>query len=187
MAAVDLSEQGDEEIVTAREVLVDGLASDPDLTGDGLHRQLRQREALQPILAEPQPDTAIYCCGPEPLLQAVETRCHSWPPGALRVERFAPADGAHEGPNGEFEVEFRRSGVTLTVPADRTILEVGLDAGLELFSSCTEGTCSTCETDILDGVPDHRDSVLTDDEKRHGDTMMICVSRACSNRLVLDA
>jgi len=60
------------------------------------------------------------------------------------------------------------------------------EAGVGVLSSCAEGTCGTCETAVLGGVPDHRDSVLTEEERRAGDCMMICVSRSCTERLVLD-
>lgn len=79
-----------------------------------------------------------------------------------------------------------RSGLTLTVPLERSVLDVVEDAGIGVLSSCAEGTCGTCETPVIDGLPDHRDSVLTDVEKQRNDCMLICVSRSCSPRLVLD-
>ncbi len=79
-----------------------------------------------------------------------------------------------------------QSGLTLTVPPDRSILSVVEAAGVGVLSSCAEGTCGTCETAVLDGVPDHRDSVLSDEERQANDCMMICVSRARGDRLVLD-
>jgi ferredoxin-NADP reductase len=144
---------------------------------------------LPTILGEPgasAEDVKVYCCGPEPLLAAVERECARWPQGALHVERFAPKAGALDRPNISFEVELKNSGKTLEVPADRSILEVVSDAGIHVLSSCEEGTCGTCETGVLDGVPDHRDSVLTEDERTQNGAMMICVSRACSRRLVLE-
>jgi len=72
------------------------------------------------------------------------------------------------------------------VPADRSILEVVQDAGVNALSSCLEGVCGTCETPVVEGTPDHRDSLLSDEEKEAGDYMMICVSRSKSSRLVLD-
>ncbi|MDG4858653.1 PDR/VanB family oxidoreductase [Streptomyces sp. T-3] len=142
---------------------------------------------LDGLLGTPVPDTLIYCCGPEPLLAAVEERCARWPQGTLRIERFTPKQ-ADEQPQEqeEFEVELARSGMTLKVPAGRPILEVVEDAGVPALSSCREGTCGTCETEVLDGVPDHRDSVLTQEERDSGEFMMICVSRSRSPRLLLD-
>jgi ferredoxin-NADP reductase len=141
---------------------------------------------LDSLLGVPCPDTVVYCCGPEPLLAAAEKRCASWPKGALRVERFVPKAEDGHAPPAAFEVELSLTGTTLTVPADRTILEVVEDAGVAVLSSCREGTCGTCETAVLDGVPDHRDSLLTEEEREAGDIMFICVSRAVSPRLVLE-
>ncbi|MCW8102083.1 PDR/VanB family oxidoreductase [Streptomyces tauricus] len=143
---------------------------------------------LASVLGTPRPDTLVYCCGPGPLLDAVEERCARWPSGALHVERFQPKapDVQDPGGEGEFEVVLERSGRTLTVPADATVLDTVRAAGVEVLFSCTEGTCGTCETDVLDGTPDHRDSVLTDEEREAGETMLICVSRCLGKRLVLD-
>jgi ferredoxin len=142
---------------------------------------------LDTVLAAPDPDTLVYCCGPEPLLAAVEERCGAWPPGALHVERFRPKDDPADGPEAtSFEVVLARSGRTLAVPPDASVLKTVLAAGVEVLYSCTEGTCGTCETDVVDGTPDHRDSVLSDEERANGETMMICVSRCLGPRLTLD-
>jgi ferredoxin-NADP reductase len=140
---------------------------------------------LDALLSAPSPDTLVYCCGPESLLTAVEQRCASWPSGALHVERFAPKE-QDEGRSGPFEVELAASGVTLTVPLEKSVLQVVEEAGIAVLSSCQEGTCGTCETAVLAGEVDHRDSLLTPEEQAVGDTMFICVSRAAGPRLVLD-
>ncbi|WP_372660265.1 PDR/VanB family oxidoreductase [Amycolatopsis kentuckyensis] len=128
-----------------------------------------------------EPGAAVYCCGPEPLLAAMEVRCA---PGTLHVERFtAKADTEAKT---AFEVELAQSGRTLSVPPDRSVLEVVEESGVPVLSSCREGTCGTCETGVLAGVPDHRDAVLTPAEQEAGDVMMICVSRCAGPRLVLD-
>jgi ferredoxin-NADP reductase len=141
---------------------------------------------LDALLGTPRADTAVYCCGPEPLLAAVEQRCSAWPPGALHVERFAPRPVAQPTRSETFEVVLAQSELTLAVPPDRSILAVVEEAGIAVLSSCSEGTCGTCEAAVLEGEPDHRDSVLNEEERRAGDCMMICVSRSCSERLVLD-
>jgi ferredoxin-NADP reductase len=141
---------------------------------------------LAAVLATPRPDTLVYCCGPEPLLQAVEARCTAWPAGTLQVERFTPKEQSDPVRAESFEVELVRSGRTLTVPPDRSILDVVDAAGVSVLFSCREGTCGTCETAVLDGVVDHRDSLLTEAERDTNDTMFICVSRAACPRLVLD-
>lgn len=141
---------------------------------------------LDALLGTPRQDAAVYCCGPEPLLKAVEERCGSWPPGSLHTERFA-ATAPQDGERAEaFEVELAQSGRTLAVPADRSVLEVLEEAGVPVLSSCREGTCGTCETGVLDGVPEHRDSLLTEDERAAGEVMFVCVSRCRDGRLVLD-
>ncbi|MDQ1065341.1 PDR/VanB family oxidoreductase [Streptomyces canus] len=137
-------------------------------------------------LGVPKEGTLVHACGPEPLLRAVQEQCVGWPPGTLGVERFAPVPTAGTGAAAAFELELARSGLTLTVPPDRSVLETVEEAGVTVDFSCREGTCGTCETDVLDGTPDHRDSLLTEDERAAGDTMLICVSRSCGPRLVLD-
>lgn len=160
---------------------------DPVLAGDRVEVRPQDETGildLDALLGDPLPDTLVYCCGPESLLAAVEERCAGWPAGALRLERFTPR--ADEGPRESFEVELKNSGLTLTVPRDASILETVEAAGVPVLSSCREGTCGTCETGVLDGVPDHRDSVLGPDERDTCDFMMICVSRSRTPRLVLE-
>ncbi|MGW4599997.1 PDR/VanB family oxidoreductase [Streptomyces sp. NPDC004457] len=137
---------------------------------------------LAPVLDDLPDGTLVYCCGPDPLLDAVGQRCRA---GTLRVERFRPKEQP-AGDGGAFEVVLKRSGRTLTVPPRVSILDTVRAAGVEVLFSCTEGTCGTCETDVLEGTPEHRDSVLTDEERESGETMMICVSRCRGGRLVLD-
>jgi ferredoxin-NADP reductase len=141
---------------------------------------------LDRILGQPRPGTLVYCCGPEPLLVAVEQRCAGWPAGSLNVERFAPKDVGEPVLTGAFEVELSLSGRTLTVPSEKSVLQVVEEAGIEVLSSCQEGTCGTCETAVLAGEVDHRDSLLTPDEQAANDTMFICVSRAACPKLVLE-
>jgi ferredoxin-NADP reductase len=132
-----------------------------------------------------QEDTLIYCCGPEGLLRAAEAATGHWPAGSLRVERFAVASPDEDSASG-FRVELLTSQMTLDVPPDKSILEVAEDAGVWVPSSCQAGTCGTCETRVAAGIPDHRDAVLSDDEKAANDYMMICVSRALSDSLTLE-
>ena len=141
---------------------------------------------LDTLLGTPLDATLVYCCGPEPLLAAVEERCGNWPRRSLHVERFTAKPLTEPVRSGAFEVVLAQSEVTLDVPPDRSILDVVEEAGVGVLSSCAEGTCGTCETAVLEGRPDHRDSVLDDEERQAGDCMMICVSRSCTPRLVLD-
>ncbi|MET8220357.1 PDR/VanB family oxidoreductase [Streptomyces hirsutus] len=141
---------------------------------------------LESVLGEPRDGVAVYCCGPEPLLAAVEKLTASWPEGSLHLERFAPKEFEDAPEPGSFVVKLARSGTTLTVPADRSLADVLDDAGAGLTTSCREGTCGTCETPVLEGRPDHRDSLLSEKERQEGRTMMPCVSRCLSTTLVLD-
>jgi ferredoxin-NADP reductase len=169
----------------------DSMAFLDELSGHGGRVSVRPQDEtglldLDGLLGTPREGTRVYCCGPEPLLAAVEERCAAWPAGSLHVERFAAKPLTEPVLTGAFEVELAQSELTLTVPPERSVLEVVEEAGISVLSSCAEGTCGTCETAVLAGVPDHRDSVLSDEEKAVNDCMMICVSRSCSERLVLD-
>jgi len=141
---------------------------------------------LDTLLGRAEPGTLVYCCGPEPLLRAVEERCAAWPPGTLHLERFGVrADAPVEGDTA-FDVVLQRSGLTLTVPAGASVFDTVREAGVSVLGSCLEGICGTCETEVVEGDVDHRDSVLTAEERESGEVMMICVSRCRSGRLVLD-
>lgn len=138
------------------------------------------------LLGDLAPGTVVYCCGPGTLLTAVEQQCALRPGIALRVERFAAREAGVPARSDTIEVVLRRSGLTLQVPPGRSILEVITAAGIHAAFSCQEGVCGSCETRVLGGDPDHRDSVLDPDERAAGDVMMICVSRSRGPRLELD-
>ena len=141
---------------------------------------------LDTILGTPDPTTLVYCCGPGPLLNAVEDKCAKWSPNALHLERFSAKPREDEGKDESFEIVLQRSGLTVTVAADQTVFDAIRGAGVSVLGSCLEGICGTCETGVLEGEVDHRDSVLDEAEQEANDTMMVCVSRARSARLVLD-
>ncbi len=139
------------------------------------------------ILGEVKKDTLIYCCGPEPLLQAVEKASADWPTDSLHIERFAAkAVSADPKSLDSFEVVCQRSGVTLKIDSDASILKAAEQAGLKVLASCRAGVCGTCEVDVIDGVPDHRDSVLSASERAANAFMLVCISRSKSPQLVLD-
>ena len=139
------------------------------------------------LLADAPENTLIYCCGPEPLLRAVEDGSAHWAKNSLRLERFVPKVIERDYDDTPFEVEFAEEGKTVTVGAEESILDAAAREGLPVISSCKEGTCGTCETPVLSGDIDHRDSILTKDEQDSNETMMICVSRAAQGcpKLVL--
>jgi len=141
---------------------------------------------LDAILGEPLPDTLVYCCGPGPLLDAVEERSKAWPKGAFHFERFSPKKSVDLTQDSSFEVELRNSGISVQVHAGQSILDAVREMGASIAFSCEEGTCGTCEVAVIEGEVDHRDSILTPEEQADNDTMFICVSRAACPRLVLD-
>jgi len=142
---------------------------------------------LADILPCPVEGTLVYCCGPEPLLAAVEERTAGWPEGLLQVERFK-AKKVEVGPDGAqaITVEARRSGARVEVGPDCSVLDALEAAGIGVPSSCRDGICGTCETRVLDGTPEHRDSLLSAAEQAKGTSMMVCVSRSRTPHLVLD-
>ncbi|MGV9709510.1 PDR/VanB family oxidoreductase [Gordonia sp. NPDC003424] len=141
---------------------------------------------LSAHLAAVDTDTRVYVCGPQSLLDDIVALTGHWPVGQLRLERFSAPGTADQTRNAPFDVELARSGRVVTVGPDDGVLEALAEAGVNVLSSCREGLCGTCETTVLDGTPDHRDSVLDDDERAANTCMLVCVSRACSDRLVLD-
>ncbi|MFD1250394.1 PDR/VanB family oxidoreductase [Nocardioides ginsengisoli] len=140
---------------------------------------------LPSLLGNLAPETQVYCCGPEPLLAAVEALCLA---DRLHVERFAARPRSETEPGAEraFEVVLQQSGDVVPVAPGQSVLEALEARGLDVPNSCREGICGTCETKVIDGIPDHRDSLLSDEERAANDTMMVCVGRALSDRLVLD-
>jgi ferredoxin-NADP reductase len=141
---------------------------------------------LAGFLGEPDPGTRVYACGPAPMLAALADATAAWPAHTVRTERFVARELGAPARDTSFEVELARTGRTVTVPPGRSVLAAIADAGVEVLSSCRQGTCGTCETGLLAGEPDHRDSILDDDERATGDCLFPCVSRARSDRLVLD-
>ncbi|MER7049107.1 PDR/VanB family oxidoreductase [Streptomyces jumonjinensis] len=138
------------------------------------------RIPLDEWLERPRSGTAVYACGPESLLTAIEERAAHWAPGSVRLERFRPRPKPTR-PDTDVEVVCERSNRTVIVPAGRSILSALEDEGLPVTGSCREGVCGMCRTRVIDGEPDHRDDIHT-----AGDDMYICVSRARGGRLVLD-
>ena len=149
-------------------------------------RDMQSPIDLPTLLGTAQPETLVYCCGPDSLLVAVEELCARWPSDSLRVERFVSKSVTTPLEENAFEVVLPGRGTVLQVTGKETILEVLEAAGVTVPSSCRQGICGTCETPILSGTVDHRDALLTPEEQVSNETMMVCVSRATSARLVLD-
>ncbi|MFF4114455.1 PDR/VanB family oxidoreductase [Streptomyces sp. NPDC001714] len=159
------------------------------------------RAGLPAELQVPEPDTAVYVCGPDGFMTHVvaEATAAGWHPGQLHTERFAPSappsveagagakagDGAKAGVATEFTVRIASTGTGYRVPADRTIAQILTAHGVEVELSCEQGICGACLTPVLAGEPDHRDEVQTPDERAAGDRITICCSRARSPELLL--
>jgi vanillate O-demethylase ferredoxin subunit len=144
-----------------------------------------QRLDLVRDLPHPSPTTHLYVCGPQGFMDWVisgaEAAGHV--PANVHREYFsAEVDTSGDG----FEVEARRSGITVTVGPKDTIAKALAKAGVKVEVKCEEGVCGTCVTDVLEGTPDHRDKFLTDEEREEGTMICACCSRSCSSKLVLD-
>ncbi len=135
--------------------------------------------ALLPGVTE---TTAVYCCGPMPMIDVIRESLRDAPGIEFHFERFSAPPVVDGNP---FEVELARSGAVISVPADRSALDAIADVKPGVAYSCRQGFCGTCHVKVLSGTPDHREVTLTDDEHENGD-MLICVSRADGGRLVLD-
>lgn len=138
------------------------------------------------LMAEAPADAEIYCCGPTPLMEAVRDGTSPVPAASRHFEWFsAPASDAPASTDG-FWIDLRRSGQSLQVPPELSILEVLERHGHDVPFSCREGVCGTCETAVCEGEVDHRDYVHSESQREGLRSMLICVSRARSPRLVLD-
>ncbi|WP_314454858.1 PDR/VanB family oxidoreductase [uncultured Microbacterium sp.] len=145
-----------------------------------------RRLDLAARFAAPVARTVVYSCGPARLLEALEDAMGAWPGGSLHVERFEAKVLEPPVWTEPFEVDLMLSGVTVTVPPERSVLDVVEEAGAIVPSSCRVGTCGTCEVAIVDGDVEHRDSVLSPEEQAANRTMMVCVSRAACDRITLE-
>jgi tetrachlorobenzoquinone reductase len=159
------------------------------LAGDGhvrLHVDEEQGSMIDvAAIVRAAPEEAhLYCCGPTPMLEAFAAAAASRPAERVHLEYFssAVAPAVESG----FIVELARSKVRVEVPPGQTILEALRARGLEVQSSCEQGICGSCETRVLAGEPDHRDMLLSDEEKATNQVMVICCSGSRSAILVLD-
>jgi ferredoxin-NADP reductase len=142
------------------------------------------RMDINAVVADAPHDAHLYCCGPEGMLESFKTASAGRSPAQTHVEHFANAQGVDKA--GEFEVVLAKSGRTVDVPSGKSILDTLLELGIDAPFSCMEGVCSSCETRVLSGIPDHRDLILTSEEHAANDRMMICCSRSKSRTLVLE-
>ncbi len=141
---------------------------------------------LPSVVAELPDTAALYACGPLRLMEELDALTQGWPDGRVHSEHFVAREFGEPVWTEPFDVELALRGETVTVPPERSILDVLDDAGVLIASSCRRGTCGSCETPVIEGEVEHRDSVLTPAEQADSLTMMVCVSRAAGPRLVLD-
>jgi ferredoxin-NADP reductase len=141
---------------------------------------------LDALLGSVEADCAVYCCGPESLIDAVERWLSAKGKPSPHVERFnaKPLEPGKE--TKRFQVVLAKSNVTLDIPADKSIADILDKYGVFVPTSCREGVCGSCETRVISGSIDHRDSLLSAEERARQDTMMVCISRAAGNLLTLD-
>lgn len=141
---------------------------------------------LDTLLATPQEGAQIYCCGPERFTDAITKAARDWPENSLFMERFTAVSPDNHPENQPFDIEIASTGEVVNVPADKSILQVLRAQGIEKESLCEDGLCGSCETGLLAGQADHRDSIQTDAEKQENTSIMVCCSRARNSLLKLD-
>jgi vanillate O-demethylase ferredoxin subunit len=129
----------------------------------------------------------FYACGPSPMLDAFEAATKTIPETNRHLERFtADAKQASEGALTEYEAVLAKSGMTLRITPEKSLLDTLLDAGVNVDFSCMEGICGSCRVAVQEGLPDHRDHVLTEEERARNDTVLVCCCGSRTQRLVLD-
>jgi phthalate 4,5-dioxygenase reductase subunit len=147
------------------------------------HGDAAQAFDLWKLFEKPVSGCHVYCCGPQRLMDEVKDMTGHWASSAIHFESFG-ADTQVRTDDRAFTVELARTGKTLEVGAKQSLLHALKAAGVAVPSSCESGTCGSCKVKLLAGEADHRDLVLLDEEK--SDHIMVCVSRACSETMVLD-
>lgn len=137
------------------------------------------------MLADPIPGCHVYFCGPDGFMKACDAATGHWPAGSVHSEHFkAPEPKPKSSPDGSFEVKLARSGITVQVQPDQTIVRAIELAGQRVPTSCLSGLCGACKVTYLEGEVDHQDYILSEEEKRS--CLTVCCSRAKSATLVLD-
>lgn len=141
---------------------------------------------LEGLMTRLAPDVPLYLCGPLPMIEAAIALAKQldWPQGRLHFEIFSAPE--EKSGDSAFEVELKSNGRVYEIPSGKTILDVLIEAGEDPIHDCKRGDCGICQTAVIEGVPDHRDYILSDAEKASNKVMQICVSRAKTKRLVLD-
>ena len=167
----------------------DRILSAPYAAQVRFHHDSARPVDLPALLAGLERGTHIYFCGPAGFISHVKASAAAlgWPENQLHLEYFgADAAGAPVEGDQPFDVKLASNGACYTVPVGRTVLQVLSEAGVFVPASCEQGVCGTCLTRVLDGVPDHRDLYLTEEEQAANDQFTPCCSRSRSATLLLD-
>lgn len=162
-----------------------------DIHGDRLYCYVSAngvRNNFDVMLKDVHPDTQVYACGPTRMLDALAEAMQrkGMPESALHVEHFNADAGNASIEARPFHVDLQVSGLSLEVPADRSLLEVLRANNIDVQSDCEEGLCGACEVNVIEGEVEHRDIVLSPAERRSNRRMMSCCSRAAGDRLKLE-
>lgn len=161
--------------------------------GNKVHLHFDNEQAgppdLKALLADRKaPNAHYYACGPAVMLDTFVSHCESLGYAQAHIERFAAVEvAASSDARKTYTVELKRSGKIIEITPDISLLAALQAANADIMTSCEQGICGSCETRVLEGVPDHRDSVLSPEEHATNQMMMVCVSGCKSERLVLDA
>jgi ferredoxin-NADP reductase len=139
---------------------------------------------LNRIVMEASPDSHLYCCGPRGMIDAFLALTRDRDEKYVHVELFQGEQEADR--TGGYQVELLKTGKVIYVPPGIALIDALLEAGADVAFSCREGVCGSCETEVVSGQPDHRDSFLTETERKANRLMMVCCSGSLSDKLVLN-
>jgi vanillate O-demethylase ferredoxin subunit len=147
----------------------------------------RQLLDVREVLGDPDDSTHLYVCGPDGFMAHVlqAARTYGWLPQNIHYEYFGAQPMDTSGDTA-FDVVIASSGETVRIPAGKSVVEILRQHDVDIEASCQQGVCGTCVTRVLEGEPEHRDRVLTSEQKAKNDQFTPCCSRSKSPVLVLD-
>lgn len=166
---------------------VDELRS---LNGGSVHLHVDEEAGgfldISDVISAEAGNPHFYCCGPAPMLQAYISTTAAFPRERVHYESFGALPESEGEPRGGYRVELVKSGRLIEVPKGQTIIQAMREAGLDPMVSCEQGHCGSCEARVIAGEIEHRDVILSPEERAAGNVMMLCVSHCKSETLVLD-
>ena len=167
-------------------LLLERLADDPQVHLHFDDASEGRPMAIARLVQQAAPQAHLYCCGPAAMLDAFEAACSAREPSQVHLERFSAVLPAAPATGTACVLRLARTGLELKMEAGASILETLRAAGVEVASPCEQGICGACETAVLEGEIEHRDSILSPAERAAGQVMMVCCSLGKGERLVLD-